>query len=87
MRRSAKILCAFGSTEIFCATMALLIFDHITSPWGVGTLPGGLGETQSGMEKMMWQSDVQVSFLGAGFLGVSFLLAGGVTYLISRLTP
>jgi hypothetical protein len=85
MRRSAKILCTFGSIEILCAIIALFIFDHIPPPWGAGTMPGGLGRTEFEMNKtMMWEARVFISCFGAAFIGTIFLLGGSITYLISR---
>jgi hypothetical protein len=86
MRRSAKILCAFGPIEILCAIIALFIFDHLPSPWGAGTLPGGLGQTEIEMYAVArWEARIFVSCFGAAFIGALFLLGGGITYLISRL--
>ncbi len=52
--------------EILCAIIALFIFDYIPSPWGAGTLPGGLGKSELEMEAMMmWQGRVIVSCFGA----------------------
>jgi len=88
MRRSAKILCAFGSITILCAIIALFIFDHIPSPWGAGTLPDGFGKTDMEMEKIMrWQARVIVSCFGTALAGAMLLLGGSVTYLISRFKP
>jgi len=88
MRRSAKILCAIGSIEILCAIIALFIFDHMPSPWGAGTLPGGLGQTDMEMEGVMrWEAGVLDSCFGAGLTGVLFLLVGSITYLISKFAP
>jgi len=88
MRRSAKILCAFGSIEILCAIIALFIFDHVPSPWGAGTLPDGFGKTEIYMEELgLWEARVFISCFGAAFIGAIFLLAGSITYLISRLKP
>ncbi len=88
MKRSAKILCAVGSIEILCAIIVLFIFDHIPSPWGAGTLPGGLGRTEIEMDELVnWQAHVLISTFGAALLGAGFLLGGCVTHLISRLKP
>jgi hypothetical protein len=88
MRRSAKILCAFGSIAILCAIIALLIFDHIPSPWGAGTLPDGFGKTEIEMDELgLWQARVIVSFFGAALAGAMLLFGGSMTYLISRFKP
>jgi hypothetical protein len=86
MRRRAKVLCAFGSIEILCAIIALFIFDHIPSPWGAGTLPGGLGRTEIEIDELMnWQAHVLISTFGVGLVGVIFLLCGGIMYLAAAL--
>jgi hypothetical protein len=84
MRRSAKILCAFGSIEFLCAITTLFIFDHIPYPWGAGTLAIGMGDETSFEESMWWQARVIVSCFGAAFVGAIFLLGSGVLYLASR---
>jgi hypothetical protein len=88
MRRFSKILCVFGSIEILCAIIALFVFDHIPSPWGAGTLPGGLGRTEIEMDELgLWQARVIVSCFGAALIGVIFLLGGCAAHLISRFKP
>jgi hypothetical protein len=40
------------------------------------------------MEELgLWEAHVFISCFGAAFIGAIFLLAGSITYLISRLKP
>jgi hypothetical protein len=82
------MLGALGSIEIASALIVLFVFEHTPYPWGAGTLPDGLGQTDAAINQTMrWQANVLISTVGAGFVGALFLLAGCVTYLVFKLIP
>jgi hypothetical protein len=77
----------FGS--ILIAAAAMTIIEHLPSPWGLGTLPGGLEsippEGMSFEDKQAWLGRVLVLIFGIGFAGLIFFITGGITALISKL--
>ena len=87
MKRRARILCAFGSIELVVSALVLFIFEHTPSPWGVGTAGGGLGSvTDDSVERTFeWQAHALTSIVGAGVVGLAFVLASGAIFLISKL--
>ncbi len=90
MKRFAKILCGFGSIEILCALGLLFVFNHIPSPWGIGTIGGGMssvGDESAFDRTAQWDANVFCSTLGAAFSGVLFFVVGSVLYLFSRFKP
>jgi biotin transporter BioY len=80
MRRSAKLLCAFGLIEILCTPLALFIFGHIPYPWGGGASAKAVIDND-----WTWQLDVEIAILAMGIMGIIFVLGSGFIYMGSRL--
>jgi hypothetical protein len=86
VKRIARILCAAGLITILCFCISFYAFEHIPSPWGVGTLSGGLsavGEESSIDQAMRWQLDEIGTLFGMGIAGILLLLAGCGTFLVA----
>ena len=87
MRRRAKILCGFGFIELLVAILVLIVFEHMPSPWGAGTMPDGFGKTAIQMEALgRYENRIFISFFGAAFMGVLLLIGGGIMHLVSKFT-
>ena len=88
MKRFGKILCGFGIVELLCALVALFIFNHVPSPWGTATIPGGLsdvGGPDPVETAMNWQARVFVGIFATGFVGLAYLLFGILACAISAI--
>jgi hypothetical protein len=87
VKRFGKILCGFGLVEFLCAVVVLFIFERVPSPWGAGTLPGGLqtvGAPDPVETAMEWQAHVLAGIAAFGFMGLGFLLVGIIAYIVSK---
>ena len=87
MRRSGKILCGFGALELFCAVVALFIFEHVPFPCGGGTLAIGLSDDDWFDRAMTWEFHVLAGIFGAGLIGTLFLFVGLLLYVMSKFRP
>jgi hypothetical protein len=81
--------CLVGLGSIFISVIAMTIFEHLPSPWGLGTMGGGLSDDppqgMSFKDQSLWLARVFFLILGIGETGLIVLFIGGVTALICKL--
>jgi hypothetical protein len=78
-----------GLGSILTSVVPMTVIEHLPSPWGLGTLPGGMesippeGMSFEGGQVLL--GHVIGLILGIGVAGSTALVAGGVTAFICKL--
>jgi hypothetical protein len=89
LMKIAKMCCLMGFSSIIISAVAMTIIEHLPSPWGLGTLPGGMESIpplgRPFWDEQIWPVHLIVFGFGVGFAGSVVLITGVGMALISKL--